>query len=45
MIAYANDYWLMMILCAAVIPALLLIRPPKAQAAPAPAPADHAALD
>jgi DHA2 family multidrug resistance protein len=43
MIAYTNDYWLMMILTAAVIPALLLIRPPKAQAAPAPV--DHAALD
>jgi DHA2 family multidrug resistance protein len=43
MIAYTNDYWLMMLLTAAVIPALLLIRPPKAQAAPAPV--DHAALD
>jgi DHA2 family multidrug resistance protein len=33
----------MMLLTAAVIPALLLIRPPKAQAAPAAV--DHAALD
>jgi DHA2 family multidrug resistance protein len=43
MIAYVDDYWLMMMLTAAVIPLLLLIRPPKAQAGPAPV--DHAALD
>jgi DHA2 family multidrug resistance protein len=43
MIAYVDDYWLMMILTAAVIPVLLLIRPPQRQAAPAPI--DHAALD
>ncbi len=42
MIAYVNDYWLMMLLTLAVIPTLLLIRPPKASA---PAPVDHAALD
>jgi DHA2 family multidrug resistance protein len=41
MIAYVDDYWLMMILTAAVIPMLLLIRPPKANAAPAPAEAAH----
>jgi DHA2 family multidrug resistance protein len=43
MIAYVDDYWLMMILTAAVIPLLLLIRPPKRGAAPAPV--DHAAAD
>lgn len=43
MIAYVNDYWLMMMLTIAVIPMLLLIRAPKA--ASSPAPADHAALD
>jgi DHA2 family multidrug resistance protein len=43
MIAYVNDYWLMMMLTIAVIPMLLLIRPPKA--ASGPAPSDHAALD
>jgi DHA2 family multidrug resistance protein len=43
MIAYVDDYWLMMILTAAVIPLLLLIRPPKASSGPAPI--DHAALE
>ncbi|WP_159704406.1 MDR family MFS transporter [Massilia sp. 9I] len=43
MIAYVDDYWLMMMLTLAVIPMLLLIRPPKASSAPAPV--DHAALD
>jgi len=43
MIAYVDDFWLMMLLTAAVIPLLLLIRPPKASNAPAPV--DHAALD
>jgi DHA2 family multidrug resistance protein len=43
MIAYVDDYWLMMLLTLAVIPMLLLIRPPKPSAAPAPV--DHAALD
>jgi DHA2 family multidrug resistance protein len=43
MIAYVDDYWLMMLLTAAVIPLLLLIRPPKASAGPAPV--DHAALE
>ena len=42
MIAYVNDYWLMMLLTLAVIPMLLLIRPPKTAT---PAPVDHAALD
>ena len=41
MIAYVDDYWLMMLMTAAVIPLLLLIRPPKASAAPAPAEAAH----
>jgi hypothetical protein len=40
MIAYVDDYWLMMLLTVAVIPMLLLIRPPKASAAPAQV--DHA---
>jgi DHA2 family multidrug resistance protein len=43
MIAYVDDYWLMMLLTLAVIPMLLLIRPPKASAAPAQI--DHAALE
>jgi DHA2 family multidrug resistance protein len=42
MIAYVDDYWLMMILTLAVIPLLLLVRKPKSDA---PAPIDHAALD
>jgi DHA2 family multidrug resistance protein len=42
MIAYVDDYWLMMILTLAVIPLLLLVRKPKLAA---PAPIDHAALD
>jgi DHA2 family multidrug resistance protein len=42
MIAYVDDYWLMMILTLAVIPLLLLVRKPIAAA---PAPIDHAALD
>jgi len=43
MIAYVDDYRLMMLLTMAVIPMLLLIRPPKASAAPAQV--DHAALE
>jgi DHA2 family multidrug resistance protein len=43
MIAYVDDFWLMMLLTAAVIPALLLIRPSRRDAAPAAV--DHAALD
>jgi MFS transporter, DHA2 family, multidrug resistance protein len=43
MIAYVDDYWLMMLLTLAVIPMLLLIRPPKASAAPVPV--DHAAME
>jgi DHA2 family multidrug resistance protein len=43
MIAYVDDYWLMLLLTLAVIPMLLLIRPPKASAAPAQI--DHAALE
>ena len=43
MIAYVDDYRLMMLLTVAVIPMLLLIRPPKASAAPAQV--DHAALE
>jgi DHA2 family multidrug resistance protein len=42
MIAYVDDYWLMMILTLAVIPLLLLVRKPKLTA---PAPIDHAALE
>jgi MFS transporter, DHA2 family, multidrug resistance protein len=33
MIAYLNDYWLMLFLTVAVIPLLLLLRPPKRQSA------------
>ncbi|MBW8897759.1 MAG: DHA2 family efflux MFS transporter permease subunit [Massilia sp.] len=43
MIAYVDDYRLMMLLTMAVIPMLLLIRPPRAAAAPAQV--DHAALE
>ncbi|HEU4374108.1 MAG TPA: MDR family MFS transporter [Telluria sp.] len=42
MIAYVDDYWLMMILTVAVIPLLLLVRKPKSAA---PVALDHAALD
>ena len=42
MIAYVDDFWLMMILTLAVIPLLLLIRPPKKNV---PVTIDHAALD
>ncbi|GAB3468598.1 DHA2 family efflux MFS transporter permease subunit [Massilia terrae] len=43
MIAYVDDFWLMMILTAAVIPMLVLIRPPKRSSAPVEI--DHAALE
>jgi DHA2 family multidrug resistance protein len=43
MIAYVNDYWLMMLMTIIVIPLLLLIRPPKPSAGPAQV--DHAALE
>jgi DHA2 family multidrug resistance protein len=43
MIAYVDDYRLMLLLTLTVIPMLLLIRPPKAVAAPAQI--DHAALE
>jgi DHA2 family multidrug resistance protein len=43
MIAYVDDYWLMLILTAGVIPLLLLIRPPKASAGPVQV--DHAAME
>lgn len=42
MIAYVNDYWLMMIMTLMVIPLLILIRPPKKNA---PIEIDHAAMD
>jgi len=41
MIAYVDDYWLMMLLTAAVIPLLILIKPPKASSGPAPVEAAH----
>lgn len=43
MIAYVDDYWLMMLLTIAVIPMLMLIRPPKATAGPVQV--DHAAME
>jgi DHA2 family multidrug resistance protein len=43
MVAYVDNYWLMMLLTFGVIPLLLLIRPPKRGAAPAPV--DHAAME
>jgi DHA2 family multidrug resistance protein len=43
MIAYVDDYWLMLLLTAGVIPLLVLIRPPKASSGPAPV--DHAAME
>ena len=43
MIAYINDFWLMLFLTLAVIPLLLLIRPPQKQSAPDAEP--HVALD
>jgi len=42
MIAYVDDYKLMLILTVLVIPFLILIKPPKKNAAPA---IDHAAMD
>lgn len=42
MIAYVDDFWLMTLLTVAVIPLLLLIRPPKKSA---PVTVDHAALE
>ncbi|SFB37727.1 MFS transporter, DHA2 family, multidrug resistance protein [Collimonas sp. OK607] len=42
MIAYVNDFWLMLIMTLMVIPLLLLIRPPKASM---PVAMDHAAMD
>ncbi len=42
MIAYVNDFWLMLIMTLMVIPLLLLIRPPKASM---PMAMDHAAMD
>jgi DHA2 family multidrug resistance protein len=43
MIAYVDDYWLMMLLTLAVIPMLILIRPPKASSGPVQV--DHAAME
>jgi len=42
MIAYVNDFWLMTLLTLAVIPLLLLVRPPAKQSAPG---VDHAAME
>ncbi len=42
MIAYIDDFWLMMLLTLGIIPLLLLIRPPKKNQ---PLPVDHAALE
>ena len=43
MIAYVNDYWLMLLLTAGVIPLLILIRPPKPSSGPVQV--DHAAME
>jgi DHA2 family multidrug resistance protein len=43
MIAYVDDYKLMMLMTLIVIPLLILIRPPKASAGPAQV--DHAAME
>lgn len=42
MIAYVNDFWLMLIMTLLVIPLLLLIRPPKTSM---PVAMDHAAME
>ena len=42
MIAYLDDFWLMLMLTLTVIPMLLLIRPPKKNALPS---IDHAAME
>ena len=42
MIAYVDDFWLMMILTLCVLPLLLLVKPPAKTAAPV---IDHAAMD
>jgi DHA2 family multidrug resistance protein len=43
MIAYVDDFWLMTLMTLAVLPLLLLVRPAKKSAAPAPV--DHAAME
>jgi DHA2 family multidrug resistance protein len=43
MIAYVDDYWLMLFMTVLVIPLLLLIRAPKASAGAVEA--NHAALE
>lgn len=45
MIAYVDDYWLMMILTFAVIPLLLLVRKPKGVPGAAPSPAEAVHID
>jgi DHA2 family multidrug resistance protein len=45
MIAYVDDYWLMMILTLAVIPLLLFVRAPAKTAAAAPSAPDHTAFE
>jgi DHA2 family multidrug resistance protein len=45
MIAYVDDYWLMMILTFAVIPLLLLVRKPKGVPGAAPTPAEAVHID
>ena len=45
MIAYLNDFWLMLFLTLAVTPLILLIRPPGPSAAPEAAPDLHAVAD
>jgi MFS transporter, DHA2 family, multidrug resistance protein len=42
MVAYVNDFWLMMLMTLAVIPLLLFIRPPKKNV---PLEIDHAAME
>jgi DHA2 family multidrug resistance protein len=42
MIAYVDDFWLMLLMTLAVIPLLLLIRPPRKNA---PVTVDHAAME
>jgi DHA2 family multidrug resistance protein len=45
MIAYVDDYWLMMILTFAVIPLLLLVRKPKGAPGSSPSPAEAVHID
>ncbi|MFG6488591.1 DHA2 family efflux MFS transporter permease subunit [Roseateles sp. BYS78W] len=45
MLAYIDDFWMMFLVTLAIIPLLVLIRPPKAQPSPPDPSAQHAAME